>query len=146
MSRPVAIISTLLAGVLAAIQPAVNASLARHVGDLGAAFVSLVFASLIIGVLLLVLGHPGRLSGITTVKPEHALGGIAGATIVTVTLVAVRPLGVAAVIALIVSAQIVVSLIADRYGWFGLHQIGIGGGRIAGAVLVIAGTVLVTRT
>jgi bacterial/archaeal transporter family-2 protein len=146
MSRAVAIICTLGAGVLAAIQPPVNASLARQVGNLGAAFLSLILASLIIGVLLVLIGDPGRLSGIGGIKPEHALGGIAGAAIVAISLVAVRTVGAAAVIALLVSSQVIVSVMADRLGWFGLHQIGIGVGRVAGVVLVIAGTLLVTRT
>ncbi|HEY6398347.1 MAG TPA: DMT family transporter [Solirubrobacteraceae bacterium] len=146
MSRSVAIVCTLGAGVLAAIQPAVNASLGQHVGNLGAAFISLLLATLIIGVLLVAFGDPGRLSGIGGLKPEHALGGIAGAAIVTISLVAVRSVGVGAVVALLVSAQIVVSIVADRYRWFGVHEIGIGPGRIAGVVLVISGTLLVTRT
>lgn len=146
MSRTVAIVSTLGAGVLAAIQPAVNASIARHVGSLGAAFLSLILSTVIIGVLLLVFGDPGRLSGIGSLKPEHVLGGIAGAAIVAVSLMAVRSLGAGAVIALLVAAQVIVSVIADRFGWFGVHQIGIGVGRAAGVVLVIAGTLLVTRT
>lgn len=145
MSRTVAIVCTLAAGVLAGIQPAVNGSLARHVGDLGAAFVSLVFSAAIIGGLMLVFGDAGRLSGITTVKPEHALGGIAGATIVAVSLVAVRAVGAGAVVALLVAAQVIVSVIADRFGWFGLHHIGIGAGRVAGVALMIAGTLLVTK-
>jgi transporter family-2 protein len=49
------------------------------------------------------------------------------------------------VIALLVAAQLVVSMIADRFGWFGLTQIAISPTRIAGLVLVIAGTVLITR-
>jgi transporter family-2 protein len=146
MSRTVAIICTLGAGVLAAIQPAVNASFARHVGDLGAAFLALMCAGLMIGVLLVAFGDPSRLSGITSARPEHLIGPIAGAAIVSVSLVAVRTVGVAAVIALLVSAQVVVSVIADRYGWFGVHHIGIGAGRVVGVVLVIAGTLLVTRT
>jgi bacterial/archaeal transporter family-2 protein len=145
MSRTVAILCTLAAGVLAAIQPPANASLARHVGDLGAAFVSLVFSAAIIGGLMLAFGDGGRLSGITTVRPEHALGGIAGATIVAVSLVAVRVVGAGAVVALLVAAQVIVSVIADRLGWFGLHHIALGTGRIAGVALMIAGTLLVTR-
>jgi bacterial/archaeal transporter family-2 protein len=146
MSRTVAIICTLVAGVLAAIQPAVNASFARHVGDLGAAFLALICAGLIIGVLLVVFGDPSRLSGITSARPEHLIGPIAGATIVSVSLVAVRAVGVGAVIALLVAAQVIVSVVADRFGWFGVHQIGLSLGRVAGIVLVIAGTLLVTRT
>jgi bacterial/archaeal transporter family-2 protein len=145
MSRGVAIVCTLVAGGLAAIQPPVNAALAKHVGDLGAAFISLVISLVIIAALLLVAGHPGRLSGLGSFRPEYLLGGIAGATIVGVSLVAVRPLGAGGLIALLVAAQLVVSVLADRLGWFGLHHVGLGSGRVVGLILVIGGTVLITR-
>jgi bacterial/archaeal transporter family-2 protein len=145
MSRTVAVICTLATGVLAAIQPPVNASLAKHVSQLGAAFVSLTFSAAIVGVLLLLFGHPASLSGLRSIRPEHALGGIAGAAIVAVTLISVRSLGAGAVVALLVAGQAVVSVIADRLGWFGLHQIAIGPGRVVGVTLVIAGTLLVIR-
>lgn len=145
MSRGVAFICTLAAGALVALQPPANAALARHVGDLGAAFTSLVISTTVIAVLLLTVGHPGRLSGITGFRPEYAIGGLAGASIVAVSLIAVRPLGAGGVVALLVGGQLIVSVVADRFGWFGLHHVGIGPGRIAGLVLVMAGTVLITR-
>ncbi len=145
MSRGVAVICTLVAGGLAAIQPPVNAALAKHVSDLGAAFVSLVISLAIIGVLLVLAGHPGRLSGLGSFRLEYVLGGVAGATIVGVSLVAVRPLGAGGLIALLVAAQLVISVLADRFGWFGLQHVGISAGRIAGLLLVIGGTVLITR-
>lgn len=145
MSRGVAFICTLAAGGLVALQPPVNAELARHVGDLGAAFISIAISIAIIGVLLLVIGHPGRLSGLSSFRPEYLLGGIAGAAIVGVSLVAVRPLGAGGLIALLVAAQLVVSVLADRFGWFGLRHVGIGPGRVAGLILVTGGTLLITR-
>ena len=145
MSRPVAVICTLGAGLLVGLQPAANAALSKHVGDFGAAFVSIVISATIIGVLLLAAGHPSQLSGIGSVRPEQLLGGVAGAAVVSVALVAVRPLGAGAVVALLVAAQLVISVVADRFGWFGLQHIGIGVGRSLGLVLVIGGTVLVTR-
>ena len=39
------------------------------------------------------IGDPGELRGITNFKPEYALGGIAGAAIVFVSIVTVRELG-----------------------------------------------------
>jgi transporter family-2 protein len=146
MSRPVAFICALAAGGFVALQPPANAALSEHVGDLGAAFVSLVISVAVVGVLLLVVGHPGRLSGITGFKPEYAIGGIAGASVVAVSLIAVRPLGAGGVVALLVAGQLVVSIAADRFRWFGLAHIGLSPGRMAGLVLVIAGTVLITRT
>ncbi|MDQ6745625.1 MAG: DMT family transporter [Actinomycetota bacterium] len=145
MSRALALICTLLAGGVVALQPPANAALAEHVGDLGAAFLSAVITVSILALLLVLAGHPARLSGLGTFKPVYALGGLAGAGIVAVSLIAVRPLGAGGVTALLVAAQLVVSVIADRLGWFGLHHVGLGAGRLLGLVLVIAGTVLVTR-
>jgi bacterial/archaeal transporter family-2 protein len=146
MSRTVAFICTLVAGGIIALQPPANAALAEHVGDLGAALISSAITVLIIGMLLLVFGHPSRLSGLSSFKLEYAIGGIGGATVVAVSLVAVRPLGAGAVVALLVAAQLIVAVAADRFGWFGLHEIGLSAGRLAGLVLVIVGTVLITRT
>jgi bacterial/archaeal transporter family-2 protein len=146
MSRPVAVICVLIVGVMAALQPAANASFSKIVSDLGAAFASLVFSAVVIGVLLLAFGHPARLSGITAIKPEHVLGGVAGAAIVTVTLVAVKPLGAGALVSLFVTAQLITAVVADRFGWLGLERHGITGTRLLGIALAIAATLLVTRT
>jgi len=146
MSRIAAVICTLAAGGLVGLQPPANAALAKHVGDLGAAFVSLTISAAIIALLLAIAGHPGRLSGLSAIRPEQLLGGVAGATVVSISLVAVRPLGAGAVVALLVAAQLFISVAADRFGWFGLHHVGLGIVRLVGLALVVAGTVLVTRT
>jgi transporter family-2 protein len=146
MSRTVAVICTLVAGGIVALQPPANAALANHVGDIAAAFLSAVITVTLLGLLLVTIGHPARLGGLTSFKPIYALGGIGGATIVIVSLIAVRPLGAGGVTALLVTAQLAISLVADRFGWLGLHQVGIGPARLIGLALVIGGTVLITRT
>jgi bacterial/archaeal transporter family-2 protein len=146
MSRSVALVCTLAAGLLVGLQPASNAALSKHVGDLGAAFVSLLVATAIVGLLVLVAGHPRQLSGVSAIRPEHLVGALGGAVVVAIGLVAVRPLGAGAVIALLVAGQVIISVVADRFGWFGLHHVGVGAGRVLGVTLVIAGTLLVTRT
>ncbi len=145
MSRAVAFILTLGAGGLVALQPPANSALARHVGDLGAAFLSLVLSLAVIGFLLLVTGQAGRLSGISGYRPEYAVGGLAGVTVVTISLITVRPLGAGGVVALMVAAQLIVSVIADRLQLYGLPYVGLSAGRLAGLALVIAGTFLITR-
>jgi transporter family-2 protein len=74
------------------------------------------------------------------------LGGIAGAGIVAISLVAVRPLGAGGVTAALVAGQLIVSVVIDRLGLLGLHQVQIGWERVLGVVLVIVGALLVTRT
>jgi bacterial/archaeal transporter family-2 protein len=146
MTRATAISLTIAAGLLVGFQPAANSALSHRVGDFGAAFVSVSITFAIVALLLVIVGHPGRLSGLGSVRPGELVGGAGGAAVVTVGLIAVRTLGAGAVVAMLVSAQLVVSLLIDRFGWFGLHHVAIGTTRLLGLALVIAGTVLVTRT
>jgi transporter family-2 protein len=146
MDRAVALILALAAGGLVAFQPPANAQLGHHVGDLGAAFVSLLISLAIVTVLLFVAGQPSRLSSLSGFRVEYVLGGIAGAGIVAISLVAVRPLGAGGVTAALVGGQLIVSVVIDRLGLLGLHQVQIGWERVLGVVLVIVGALLVTRT
>jgi bacterial/archaeal transporter family-2 protein len=144
MDRAPALILTLLVGALVATQPPANALLARHVGDLGAAFTSLLLSTLIVGVLLVAAGEVSQLHGLTAFRPEHALGAIAGAAVVLVSLVAVRSLGALGVTAALVVTQLTVSAVIDRLGVLGLRDTPLSSARLAGVVLLVAGTFLVT--
>jgi bacterial/archaeal transporter family-2 protein len=145
MSRTVALACTLVAGGFIALQPPANAALAQHVGDLGAALISAVITVTVLAVLFLVFSEPARLSGLAGFKGQYAIGGIAGAAVVAVSLVAVRPLGVAGVVSLLVAGQLVISVLSDRLGWFGVAQVELTPGRVAGVLLVAVGTLLITR-
>ncbi len=146
MSRTLAIVLTLAAGLLVGLQPPANAALSRYVGDFGAAFISIAISMTVIGILLLVIGHPGRLSGLGSIRPQHLIGGLGGAAVVSISLIAVRPLGAGAVVALLVAGQLIIAVVADRLGWFGLHRVDIDAARTIGLLLVVGGTVLITRT
>jgi transporter family-2 protein len=144
MSRTLALVLTLLVGVLIAFQPPVNALLARHVGSLGAAFTSLALSTLIVGTLLVVAGDVGDLRGLGEFRPVHVLGGVGGAAIVLVSLIAVRHLGAAGVAAALVATQLIVSALIDRLGLVGLSATPLTPRRMLGIALLIAGTAFVT--
>jgi bacterial/archaeal transporter family-2 protein len=144
MDRAVALILTLLVGGLIAFQPPANALLARITGDLGAAFVSLTLSTLIVGVVLVVAGDVGALRGVSGFRPEHLLGAIGGAAVVAVSLVTVRSLGAGGVTAALVAMQLIVSAIIDRFGLLGLDPSPLGWRGWLAAVLLLAGTLLMT--
>ena len=144
MERVWALAATLAAGALVAFQPPANALLARIVGDLGAAFTSLLISTLIVGSLLVLVGDPGELRHIGGFKPEHALGGIAGAAIVVVSLITVRSLGAGGVTAALVASQLIVSAVLDRYGALGLEKSPLGWQGWLGMALLLGGTLLMT--
>jgi transporter family-2 protein len=144
MDRGVALLLTLLAGGLVALQPPANRLLADHVSDLGAAFASLLLSTLIVGSLLLAFGSPGDLGGISGFRPVHLLGPIAGAAIVAISLITVRTLGAGGVAAALVSMQLIVAALVDRLGVLGLDRTPITWSRVMGIALLIVGTLLVT--
>jgi uncharacterized membrane protein YdcZ (DUF606 family) len=45
-----------------------------------------------------------------------------------------------------VTSQLIVAVLIDRFGWLGVHHIGISTTRLLGIALAIGGTILVTRT
>ena len=143
VDRVLAILATLAVGGLVATQPPANALLARHVGDLGAAFASLLLSTLMVGVLLVVAGEAPRLRGLGEYQPEHSLGAIAGAAVVLVSLITVRELGAGGVSALLVVSQLVIAALLDRAGVLGLTEVGLTTERLIGFGLLMAGTVLV---
>lgn len=144
MGRGLAIVLTLAAGALVAFQPPANALLARRVGDIGAAFTSLLLSTLIVGGLLVLAGETGQLGRLNAFRPEYLLGGIAGAAIVLVSLITVRPLGVGGVAAALVATQLIFSALIDQFGALGVRETPLTAPRLLGIALLIAGTVLVT--
>lgn len=144
MERALALIATLAVGGLVALQPPVNAMLSRHVGSLGAAFTSLFLSTLIVGALLLVAGDFSDLRGLAEFRPVHAIGAIAGAAIVVVTLITVRHLGAGGVAAALVATQLIVSAALDRVGALGLEQAPVTSLRVLGIAFLVIGTVMVT--
>jgi len=72
-------------------------------------------------------------------------GGLLGVFyVVTATVVGPR-LGVAVFFALVVLGQLFSSLLVDHFGWLGFVQHSISWSRIAGASLLLAGVVLISR-
>jgi bacterial/archaeal transporter family-2 protein len=143
MSRALALVATLLTGGLVAAQPPANELLSRHVSVLGAAFVSLVLSTVIVGALLVVAGDPSALTGLSNFRAVHVLGGLAGAAIVTVSVVAVRHLGASGVTAALVATQLSVSVVLDRLGLLGLEGHALSLPRVAGIGFLFLGTYLV---
>jgi transporter family-2 protein len=72
-------------------------------------------------------------------------GGLLGAFFVTVVVLLAPRLGVATTLALAVAGQMAMALVIDQAGWFGVATRSIDLGRAAGAVLLVAGVVLLRR-
>ncbi|MDC6378925.1 DMT family transporter [Pseudomonas graminis] len=73
------------------------------------------------------------------------LGGITGAVAVFAGFIFIQKLGAGPVNGLTITANIIASLAIDHFGLLRMEQHSISLGRIAGALLMIAGVTLITR-
>ncbi len=145
MSGAIGAVFAFLAGSLVAMQAPINAMLARALGS------TILAASMSFLAGLIVLGavSAATVRGVDPVWRETPLwlfvaGGCLGAMFVASIIVLTPQLGAARMLALVVAGQLATGLMIDHFGWFGLAVQEISVGRVAGALVVIAGAVLLS--
>jgi bacterial/archaeal transporter family-2 protein len=146
VSRGLAVLLGVGAGCLVGMQAPINSRLGKVLGSVQAATFSFLVGTVVLVLVasfvrggLGTLGHVGR-------APWWALvGGLLGAVYVTVALVAVRTLGASGLTAVVITGQLAISVVIDRFGLFGIAKQHIGAPRVIGLVLLAAGVVLVVR-
>lgn len=128
------------------LQAPINSRLGRSVGTAQAATFSF-----LVGTVALVLiasfwsGGLGDLGKLGRAPWWALVGGLLGAVYVTVALVAVRTLGASGLTAVVITGQLAISVLIDRFGLVGVARQHVGASRILGLVLLAAGVALVVR-
>jgi bacterial/archaeal transporter family-2 protein len=145
MDRGLAVVLTAAAGGLIAAQAPINAGLGKTTGSMPAALISFSIGTLALATVVVLSGKAGGLSSTFDVSWYYLLGGFLGALYVLNALVAVSVIGAGGVAAATIFGQLTTAMAIDRLGLFGLHQTPLTGSRIAGVVLLLAGTVLIVR-
>ncbi|GEO83341.1 MULTISPECIES: DMT family transporter [Alphaproteobacteria] len=134
------------AGAAIAIQAPINTLLARGLGLLvAAACVSFLAGAAILGVISFVMARAqGRMPDFGAPAPWlYVAGGALGTLYVTTAILLTPRIGAAAVMAFAVTGQLMAGLLIDRVGFLGVAVRELSLGRIAGAVLLISGAVMI---
>ena len=136
----------ILAGAFIAIQAPINAQLSRGLGlPVAAAAFSFLSGAIVLGVVTAIVT---RVQGISldwsSPAPwTFAAGGFFGAGYVTIATMLVPRIGAAALMAFLVAGQLIAGMVLDRIGFMGVAVREISIGRVSGAVLLLAGALLV---
>lgn len=143
----VPILLVFIAGGFVALQAPTNSILARAGGSpVLAALISFTVGTAALLLVWLMSGNrpgPSAFAGL----PWYAwIGGLYGAVFVAVAAYAAPRIGVASLITIGIAGQITIALLLDHMGALGLTREPINLGRVAGAVLVLAGVVLVRQS
>lgn len=146
MSRSLAIVLVSLAGVFVGLQAPVNARLGKEIGAVQAATISFLVGTVaLLAVTSLSSGGFSSVSGITRAPWWALVGGLLGAFYVTVALRTVTVLGASGLTAIVVTGQLLIAAVIDRFGLLGIARQHLGAPRVIGLLLLIAGVVLVVR-
>jgi bacterial/archaeal transporter family-2 protein len=139
--------AALIVGALTPVQVGINASLKASLDNsLAAGLANFIVGGLSI-LLVALLIRPGipALTAVASVPVWGWLGGLIGATFVVATLSLGPKLGAATLFVLVIAGQMLASMALDHFGVIGFPLRAITVPRIAGAVLLVAGVVLIVR-
>lgn len=136
-------------GGLIAMQPGINAGLAKHLtSPYQASLVSFTTGALVMLSICAARGvaYP-RLSQLAGLSWWQVVGGGSlGALYVTLALVLAPKVGATLFVASIVAGQMLASIVLDQRGWLGFAQEAATPGKLAGAALVVLGVTLIARS
>jgi transporter family-2 protein len=136
----------ILSGAFIAVQAPINAQLARDLGlPVAAAAFSFLSGAIVLGVISFATV---RFQGISLNWQAPApwlfvAGGMLGGFYVTLSTILIPRIGAAALMAFLVAGQLLAGMMLDRIGFLGMATREISLGRIAGAVLLLGGALLI---
>ncbi len=146
-SRLLFIAMALALGAILPLQAAINARLAKTADNspVMAAFVSFAVGTIALMIFLVVAGQ-FNLRFVSNGSPWWIwTGGLLGIFFVAGIVVLLPKLGVALSFSLIIAGQMLTAILFDQFGWMGLAVKEISVGKIAGAVLLIIGVILIRK-
>ena len=136
----------ILGGALAVTQGAGNAQLKKSLeASIPPLWFSYLSGAAIVAIFSLILRVHPPVEKFGQVPWWAWIGGAFGAAYVMIQLSLAEKLGAATMTGLLVTGQIIFSVLLDHFGWLGFERHPAGVGRIAGAVVMIAGLFLVAK-
>jgi bacterial/archaeal transporter family-2 protein len=135
------------AGVSVVIQQALNANLRSALHSAAwSGFISYAVGLACMALLALAFRDPVPAANVAARIPLWALsGGVFGAIFIGLGIFLVPQIGTATFLALLVTGQMLGSIVFDHFGWLGLTQRPVDAPRLIGVALLIGGVVLIRR-
>jgi transporter family-2 protein len=137
----------IIAGILQAWGPPMNGALQKSMTNPWlASLISFLPIVAFLSLLLVCMPTPLPTRQTLSSMPWWApLGGLAGAGAVIAGLMFVNRIGAGTFAGLTITANLFMSLLIDRFGWFGITAHPLSAGRTAGLLLMVIGIVLISK-
>ncbi len=143
MTRKLAIIFSILSGLLLAVMIRLNASLGEAIGPIEATWVIHVVGMIAALVVCLYLRQFQWISRLKTVPWFLLLGGVYGVIMVWLGNIVIPQLGMAISSSIFITVNLISSCAIDHWGWLGMPQTCLSWRRVGGVVMAMVGVVLI---
>ena len=139
-----AISGALVSGFLVALQAPTNAMLSRGVGSpVNAALISFAVGTAALLIVAFALGVRPQAESVRALPWSAWMGGLYGAVFVSMAAFAAPRLGMTFFLTVSIAGQLLMALLLDRIGAFGVPRVEVSPTRLVGVALVLAGAFLV---
>jgi len=146
LRAPFLLLLGLAGGASLVVQAALNAGLRARLGSVSwAGLISYLGGTLAMVGAIAFARQGAPLVAMRSTAPLWWLGGFFGAAYLGVSIVLVPRLGAATVVALVVAGQLLTSLLFDQFGVLDIPTHPLNLSRLAGALLLLAGVLLIRR-
>ncbi|WP_011393609.1 DMT family transporter [Neomoorella thermoacetica] len=134
-------------GAIWALQPVINAGLARSTGPLMASTISFLIGSLLLIISVVITQwltkDPLDFAALSRVNPVYYMGGAIGAAVVLGMTTIIPKLGAGGVLSAAITGQLIMAAIIDHFGLLGAPRIALNSLRLIGIILLLIGVNLV---
>lgn len=134
----------LIGGIAVGTQSPIAGAMQQRVGGAAGSFIVHVSGA-ILSALLLILRGGENIQAWKTLPWYMLMAGFPGVVLYLAISVVLPKLGGTAMITLIITGQLLVNVLVDQFGWFGVPVHPIGFTRLAGIALLMFGVFLVAR-
>ncbi|BFH63153.1 MULTISPECIES: DMT family transporter [Paenibacillus] len=135
------IIFALLGGAFITLQSVANARISQGIGTWQAAALTQ-FTGFVAALIILLLSRNADWKDFRKANPLYLSGGAYAAVIIFSNVTAVRHIGVTLTVALVLIAQLALTFLMDRFGWFGLKKQRMKLPQFIGLGMMVAGVVI----
>lgn len=145
MNKLFYILFVVLGGAAAAVQAPINSGLGKRIGVFETGLWSFTTGALLLLIIVLLFGK-GNITAIASVPKWQLLGGVLGVIAVTAMIVCAPPLGVGLATVCLLFGQIVLVIVIDTLGLFGVEKVPLDYNRILGVIFMLLGVFFVYRS
>lgn len=145
MDKAYGIIMSIVVGICLGIQPAINAALGKVITPKLAAFHSVFVSTIVISIIIIFSGNFHEYHNIKNINPIYWMGGFVGIAIVFLGIKVIPVLGAASALSIFVSVQLIVGVLINQFGLFGVAQVPIDPIKISGILFLLIGVGMVVR-